>query len=107
MFQGVSQLLRMREQDISDFVLVQNILRIVDSDQIEIIAKHACILKNIDAAVDKNLHVWFIQGQVAAPDEIIQNASRWWMSPQVRQDLCGILLWYFIEHFCLAPTWYA
>src|SRR5262245_24504802 len=71
MFQDVSQLFVIREQDISDLVLVQNILRIFNLDQIEIITKHAFILKNIDAAVDENLHVSFIQGQVTTPHEII------------------------------------
>src|SRR5262245_9423545 len=71
MLQDVSQLFRRREQDITDSVLVQQTLRILKLDQIQVVAKHPSVLENVDEAVDEHLHVGFIQRQVSTPFELI------------------------------------
>src|SRR5215510_10641059 len=91
MLQDISQSFGRRKQDISDSVLLQNFSGIFELDQIQVVAKYACILKNINAAIDEHFHLGFIEDQVATPLELIQNRARRRMSPQVRQNLCRIL----------------
>src|SRR5215813_2197894 len=91
MLQDVSQSFGRRKQDISDSVLLQNFSGIFELDQIQVVAKYACILKNINAAIDEHFHLGFIEDQVATPLELIQNRARRRMSPQVWQNLCRIL----------------
>src|SRR5262245_10916258 len=91
MLQDVSQLFRRREQDITDSVLVQQTLRILKFDHIQVVAKHPSVVENINAAVDDHLHVGFIQRPAPTHFEPIQTTAGRRMRTQVRQDLRRIL----------------
>src|SRR6266852_9968155 len=92
MLEDIRKSFALRKQHITDFVLIQNGLRLFESQQVEVILQDAGILENIHPAVNESLHVPVIQFQITAPQIRIQHGADRRMSFQERENLGRILL---------------
>ena len=92
MLERISESFVAGKQHVADFVLVQNRLRFLQCQQVEIVLQHTRVFENVHPAIHKHLQPVVVPTQVATPEIEVQHRTCWGMSSQDREDFSGIFL---------------